>query len=327
MEKLTRDIDKLGGYLKRQGWLFANENITAVEVPGEGNMNFTLRIKTTERSFVIKQSRDYVEKFPQVAAPVERAIRESEFYSLISDHNILKWQMPKLNGVDRYNHVLNFQDLGNGVDCTYLYQKDEYLEETDLQKIMVFASTLHKSINTDVTNVRLPNRKMRKLNHEHIFIYPYIWKNGLNLDDILPGLKEIGDNLKSDDVLKYRVQKLGEMYLADGKTLLHGDYFPGSWFKTPDDIKIIDPEFCFFGRPEFEIGVTVAHLKMSSQPITLIDKALKIYMDSAPLDKDLCFQFMAIEILRRLLGLAQLPLSLDLEERKALLEEARSILV
>jgi 5-methylthioribose kinase len=36
---------------------------------------------------------------------------------------------------------------------------------------------------------------------------------------------------------------------------------------------------------------------------------------------------MAIEILRRMLGLAQLPLSLDLNEREALLEESRKILV
>ncbi len=325
MEKLTRDIDKLQAYLNRRGWLFPDENIAAVEVPGAGNMNFTLRIKTNARSFIIKQSRDYVEKYPQVAAPVERALRESEFYTLIADHDILKRQMPELKGVDRHNHVLNFQDLGNGFDFTYIYQKDEHLEETDLQKIMAFAATLHETIRTDTTHVRLANRKMRKLNHEHIFIYPY--ENRLDLDVILPGLKGIGHNFKADWTLKDRVQKLGELYLADGKTLLHGDYFPGSWFKAEDDIKIIDPEFCFFGEPEFDIGVTLAHLKMSSQSQSLIEKALKYYSNLAPLNKDLCFQFMAIEILRRLLGLAQLPLSLDLEERKALLEEARSILV
>jgi 5-methylthioribose kinase len=36
---------------------------------------------------------------------------------------------------------------------------------------------------------------------------------------------------------------------------------------------------------------------------------------------------MAVEILRRILGLAQLPLSLDLSKRKKILEEARDILV
>jgi 5-methylthioribose kinase len=66
---------------------------------------------------------------------------------------------------------------------------------------------------------------------------------------------------------------------------------------------------------------------MANQPDALVEKALKIYKDLSAIDDQLCKQFMAIEILRRILGLAQLPLNLDLKERKALLNEAQSILV
>ena len=327
MEKLTGDVDRLENYLKKQNWLLPNEKVLAVEIPGVGNMNFTLRVKTSERSFIIKQSRNYVEKYPNVSAPVERAIRESEFYTLIAGYDLLKEQMPNLNGIDVNNCVLNLEDLGKGVDYTYLYKKKETIDWADLQKIIAFAATLHKTINTDITDVRLPNRDMRKLNHEHIFIYPYLRENGLNLDDLLPGLKEIGDDFKADNALKRKVEELGKSYLEDGNTLLHGDYFPGSWLKTSNGIKIIDPEFCYFGDPEFEIGVTLAHLKMSSQSQDLIERALKSYMDLAPLDSDLCYQFMSVEILRRILGLAQLKLDLCLEERTNLLEEARGVLL
>ncbi len=327
VQQLTTEKAALESYLKGQGWLQLHENITAVEIPGAGNMNFTLRIKTRERSFIIKQSREYVEKYPQVAAPAERALREAEFYKFVSNHPVLKKQMPELNGVDTSNHVLNLEDLGNGVDYSFLYEKGKCIDEAALEKIITFVATLHNTINTNTTEETLPNREMRKLNHEHIFIYPYLKENGLNLDDILPGLLEVGDTFKADQSLKNKVQELGERYLADGKTLLHGDYFPGSWLKTADGIKIIDPEFCFFGDAEFEMGVTLAHLKMAAQPEELVKKALQTYTNLAPLDVDLCHQFMAIEMLRRILGLAQLPLSLDLEERKTLLEEARDILV
>ncbi|MGB3145382.1 MAG: phosphotransferase, partial [Maribacter sp.] len=230
-------------------------------------------------------------------------------------------------GVDSNSHVLNLEDLGDGIDYSFLYQKDKNLEEAELERIITFVATLHNNINTSTTKQRLPNREMRKLNHEHIFIYPYVKENGLNLDDILPGLRGVGEKFKDDKALQGIVQKLGNRYLSDGTTLLHGDYFPGSWLKTNEGIKIIDPEFSFFGDPEFEIGVTLAHLKMANQSQNLIDKALKMYTNLAPLDEHLCMKFIAVEVLRRILGLAQLPLTINLEQRKVLLEEAREILV
>jgi len=67
-----------------------------------------------------------------------------------------------------------------------------HLDVAELKEIITFAARLHQTINTDTSRALLPNREMRKLNHEHIFIYPYLSDNGLNLDDILLGLQEVG---------------------------------------------------------------------------------------------------------------------------------------
>ncbi len=324
---LKTDKNALQDYLKNKGWLKSNEIITDIEVPGKGNMNFTLRIKTGNRSFIIKQSRGYVEKYPQVPAPVERVLREAEFYELVGLHNHLRKQMPEVYGIDIENHVLQFEDLGTGTDYTFLYEKNKVLTEKELRPIIEFVAHLHRSINTKTTATRLANRPMRQLNHEHIFVYPYLEENGLNLDAVLIGLHEVGQRFKNDYKLKKEVTELGKRYLSDGASLLHGDYFPGSWLRTTHGFKVIDPEFCFFGDPEFEIGVALAHLKMAAQPDNLIQKAISIYKEIAPLDTILCKKFMAVELLRRILGLAQLPLALNLEKRMKLLEEAQSILV
>ena len=66
---------------------------------------------------------------------------------------------------------------------------------------------------------------------------------------------------------------------------------------------------------------------MAAQSEKIINKAIELYEEKAPLDKQLCYKYMAAELLRRILGLAQLPLTLSLEQRTHLLEEARSILV
>ena len=59
------------------------------------------------------------------------------------------------------------------------------------------------------------------------------------------------------------VRELGALYLQDGTSLLHGDYFPGSWLQTAAGVRVIDPEFCFFGPPEFDVGVLLAHLHLA----------------------------------------------------------------
>ncbi|WP_417599883.1 phosphotransferase [Owenweeksia hongkongensis] len=327
MTKLTTDKNDLQAYLKSQGWLGENETLKSTEVPGEGNMNFTLRVNTGERTFIVKQSRDFVEKYPQVAAPAERALREAEFYELISEKPELKAMMPNILGLDKENNVMVMDDLGAGSDYTHVYKKGQIIPEDELMQIMDFAADLHNGFSAKTASKVIHNRKMRELNHEHMFVYPYLDDNGLNLDDILPGLAEIEKMYKADEELKAELEKMGKLYLADEDKLLHGDYFLGSWLKTKDGVRIIDPEFCFFGPAEFEIGVTIAHLKMADQPEELIAKALAHYSAKAKLDEDLRKKFTATEILRRILGLAQLPLEIDLEKRKSLLTEARRILI
>lgn len=321
--KLTSDKKELERYLNDQDWLKSSESIESVEIPGEGNMNFTQRIKTNERSFIIKQSREFVEKYPQVAAPEERVLREAEFYSFLTGEPQLKHMTPAITGLDKKNHVLVMEDLGEAADYTFIYQTGKQIPEEELLQITEFSARLHKNITSDKHRKSLRNMEMRKLNHEHIFQYPYMQDNGLNLDDILPGLQNEAEKYKTDDTLKSALKQLGELYLQDGKSLLHGDYFPGSWLRTKDGVKIIDPEFCHFGHPEFEIGVMIAHLKMADQPEKIIQKALNTYQHSAPLDENLRKQFTAVEILRRILGLAQLPLEIGLQKRKELLEESR----
>jgi len=327
MYKLSKDLNEIQRYLEKEDWLSRSEQVEALEKPGEGNMNFTLRVKTNKRSFIIKQSRDYVEKFPQVAAPQERVLNEADFYELVENHPALKRFTPDVLEVDGENNVMALSDLGEGTDYSFLYQKGRELDWDELKEIVDFAANLHQMVKVGNTPNLITNRKMRELNHEHIFVYPFLKDNGLNLDQVLPGLAGVADELKRDEKLRVKAGKLGEIYLADGPALLHGDYFPGSWLKTSAGLKIIDPEFCFFGRPEFEIGVMIAHLKLSDQNPDLIERAVKHYNDCNKLEGGLREAFTAIEVIRRIIGLAQLPLEISLEKRTKLLQEAHQQLL
>lgn len=327
MKKLTRDKLELEDYLKDQGWLSADEKIEKIEIPGQGNMNFTLRVDTGKRSFIVKQSRNYVEKYPQVAAPADRVLSEARFYEILSRSATLKAMTPNVIGLDKTNSVMIMTDLGVSTDFSRLYRKDENIGMADLEAIVDFALDLHHSFPIEKIDNPIRNREMRFLNYEHIFVIPYLENNGINLDEVLPGMSKIAKDFKTDKVLHQAVKKIGEQYLADGSALLHGDYFPGSWLKTADGIKIIDPEFCFFGEPEYEIGVMLAHLKMADQPAEIVETVVSSYSAKAKLDKALVAKYCSTEILRRILGLAQLPLEIDLNKRKELMKEARNTLL
>jgi 5-methylthioribose kinase len=187
-------------------------------------------------------------------------------------------------------------------------------------------SELHRAFKSQTPDELFRNRAMRTLNHEHIFIYPLMEDNGFDLNNVLDGLQAAAMIYKTDEVFNDIVKKLGEVYLADGQYLLHGDYYLGSFLKTSNGVKIIDPEFCFYGRAEFDLGVLIAHLKMSEQGNEIIEEAIRNYEKAEDFDEKLFNQFIGIEIMRRIIGLAQLPLTLSLEKRVALLKEAKDLI-
>lgn len=321
------NLIELSSYLKRQNWLQANEKVEAATIPGAGNMNYTLRIHTNQRTFIIKQARPYVEKYPQIPAPTERAMIEAHYYQLTQQNPTLRAFTPQLMGKDEVNCILIMQDLGEANDYTNIYQKGQSITPEELTGLMDYLGELHQNFNTNKVELSIQNRAMRALNAEHIFNYPLLEENGFDLNTVVPGLQPIAMKYKQDAKLKAKAVTLSKFYTNDGTNLLHGDYYPGSWLKTDDGVKVIDPEFCFFGPPEFDLSVTIAHLKMAQHEEILITHLLNTYHRCDSLDQNLLNKFIGIEIIRRIIGLAQLPLGLSLEERGELLEEAYDLLM
>ena len=288
---------------------------------GEGNMNLVLRVETNLRSVILKQSKPYVRKYPQIPAPINRIVIERTYYFLIESDSVLKGFSPKVLAYFPESHLLIMEDLGIGSDFSSLYQGKTTLDPEILSGLADYLNALHGLKIEDFPD----NSAMKILNQEHIFNFPFEEENGFDLDSIQPGLQEISLIFKRDRELKKALKKLGERYLSDGNTLLQGDFYPGSWLKVEDGLKIIDPEFAFMGDKEFDLGVLFAHFDLSQQPESLKEEFLKKYKH--PFSPDLLNQYQGVEILRRLIGIAQLPVSLTLNEKKTLLEKARQFVL
>ena len=322
----TLSIESINKYLLGTNLLIQGEKVINTSVPGEGNMNLVLRLYTSKkRTLIFKKSFNYVKKYPQVSAPINRVNMEVFFYELIKNTNEVAQKTPSLLFHDKKNNVVIFEDLGDSKDYSFLYNLNEKLNEAEFNSLIDFLISLHKVPKQKYKE--LDNIEMRKLNHEHIFSFPFNVDNGFDLNLIQEGLADLALSYQKDEELKELIKLAGEKYLENGKKLLHGDFYPGSWLKTKEGIKIIDAEFAFHGCAEFDLAILVAHCKMTNQEESLLFNASARYKEHHVIDDKLVNSFVGIEIFRRLIGLAQLPLNISLNKKKELLEKAYGLVI
>ncbi|MCF8276547.1 MAG: phosphotransferase [Flavobacteriales bacterium] len=319
----VNDPNGLSAYLRNNDHLLEGERLEHLEVAGEGNMNVVLRATTDQRSIILKQSRPWVHKYPSIKAPVNRIATEFEFYRTVRENAIIRKYIPEVLCYDERNFILCLEDFGPASDFSFIYRKGALLDKRHMADMSKVVSELHFGFKDFPKNPRISNDELRKLNHAHIFDLPLNPNNGFDLDGVVPGLQHATEKFRNDAGLQKKAKELGEVYLSNnGTRLLHGDYYPGSWLNTANGFRMIDPEFSFVGPPEFELGVAIAHLKLADQPDSLIKDLFVYYHFDGRFDGTLLTKFAGMEMMRRLIGLAQLPLELDLKERLEMLDEA-----
>ncbi len=283
------DAGPIADRLRVLGWLAPDEALTGVASAGDGNLNLVLRVSAGGRSAILKQARPWVEKYPTITAPVERSAIEASFYRLVHAAPALGAFMPQLLGVDPAWHLLLLEDVGPQGEAATLYHR-ALADSTARAGLIAFLAGLHALA---VPDTAIPdNRAMLVLNHAHIFTLPFA---------------------EADRDLADTASRLGDRYLQGAGRLLHGDFFPGAWVFGHEGVKVIDPEFCLFGPPEFDLGVMAAHLIVAGDPSDAPDNLAAAYRSAGggAVDAVLIGRFAGIELWRRLHGVAPLPVPID----------------
>ena len=316
---IRSSLSEIEKYLKKELNIFSSdEQIHNIEVPGEGNMNVVLRVETNKKSFILKQSRPYVNKYPNIKNSEKRIIVEDQFYELIIKSEIQKFFPKKIDFIKK-DLILLIEDLGQCRDMSYLYSSKN-MNLDHFNSLIYILESIHKT----KVNSFPSNYSLKELNHEHIFVLPF-QKNDFQLDDIQSGLKKLSTYITNDSNINDVVKRIGDMYLKVGNTLLHGDYYPGSWMQKDDNVYVIDPEFSHLGFKEFDLGVMAAHLTMITESEDYLNKIIKAYSEN--IDKSIFYKVSGIEIIRRIIGLAQLPLDMSLNAKEKLLNIAKKMIL
>ena len=93
---------------------------------------------------------------------------------------------------------------------------------------------------------------------------------------------------------------------------------------------MIDPEFGFCGDAEYDLGVLAAHLLLAGEAAERAEAILASYQPADPAvhSAALARRYAGVEIMRRLIGVAQIPtLQADLTRKTALLTLSRRLVL
>ena len=324
----TADAGSLTEALRALDWIGGDAVVCSVEPAGDGNMNVVRRLGISNdsashsASLILKQSLDCVAKYPDIAAPADRIAVEAEFYRAVAGCADVAGHMPRVVGFAGAQRLLALEDAGNGRDFTRWYARPDPVATAERvpTPLAHWLAALHAlPVDADCPD----NLAMRQLNHAHIFDVPFAPDNGVALDE---RLAERTTLLRADAALMATVRQLGERYLSTApdpaNVRLHGDFYPGSWIERgTSDVVVLDVEFSFAGPAEFDLGVLAAHLAFCGYDPTVTEHAFACY--GRPFDRALADAFAGVEVLRRLLGVAQLPLVADTDTRLGWIDNAR----
>ena len=300
-----------------------NKSVAKISIAGDGNMNFTLRLIFDDNTSIIaKQSPPYCARFPDIPAPEDRIFSEMKYYQLLDDNQFLSKHSPELLGIDQQTRIAYISDLGHATDFEYLYKQDEKLDKPVCEKLIQYLVELHKL--QIPPSIEFENLEMRNLNHAYIFHLPFLDEKGpIDLDQVTEGLTDEVNKLVLDQELRSAAKDLGNLYYKKTRTLVHGDYYPMSWINTEKGLFIIDPEFGFLGLPEIDLGVFLAHMLLSNNFDVAYTALRKIY---GPCDYQRVAKFCAVEVIRRITYVSQLPIINSLPFKKELLLASAEVL-
>ena len=106
-----------------------------------------------------------------------------------------------------------------------------------------------------------PNTALCKITEDLVFTDPYReaplnrWTR--------PWLDAQKQAFERDSALKVAAQARKYQFMTSAQALIHGDLHTGSIMVTPEDTRVIDPEFAFIGPIGFDVGAVIGNLLLA----------------------------------------------------------------
>jgi len=248
----------------------ASDELDAIEI-GDGNINYVFKVwsKKDGRSVIIKQA-DKVLRSSGRPLDIYRNKIEASILQL--ENKLAPRYVPEVYYYDEIMAATSMEDVS-----AYGNLRKEIMSNHVYSHLAENISTFLVNSLLPTTDVVMDAQEKKKnvrfyINPELCFIsedlvftepYYYFWFER-NKNIIFPGNEEfVREFLYEDEELHAEVAMLRNNFCNNAQALVHGDLHSGSIFANADGIKVLDPEFAFYGPMGYDIGNVIGNLFFS----------------------------------------------------------------
>ena len=263
-EHFLLDCDEVLSYVKEKKLFSENSDLTAKEI-GDGNINYIFKVedKINGKSIVLKQADKLLRSSGR---PLDLSRSKIEANILKIENDLAPNFVPKVYLYDEIMCVLAMEDISEykNLRTELLAGKifpnlanniSEFLSKTLLLTTDLFMNKFEKKKNVK----EFINPELCDISECLVFTEPY--DNNKNRNIITPGNEEFVEKfLYENEDLHFAILKLREKFMNYSQSLIHGDLHSGSIFINEKGIKIIDPEFSFYGPMAYDVGNVIGNL-------------------------------------------------------------------
>ena len=265
------DVDTVLAYAKDQPELASHvpdaSPITTREI-GDGNLNLVFVLETEAGSgIIVKQALPYL-RVAGESWPLTRDRMRFEIQALKLYHRQVTGLVPEVFHANPSMSLVAMEFLKEHRVLRDALTDGE-LPVSLSAAIGRFMATTH-FLNSDLhlegeakkaRQVEFSNPHLCRLQEDFVFTNPFM-ESPENDSSGLPDAWVA--SLRSDPALKTSVLRTKTDYLTHAQTLLHGDLHTGSIMAAGDDVRVIDPEFAFYGPAAYDVGTFLAHLAIAA---------------------------------------------------------------
>lgn len=259
------DVEEVKRYVTSKLPYFQKDEVLQAEEIGDGNINYVFRVwnPDTGKSIIIKQADQYLRSSGR-PLDVYRNKIEAEILKL--EGTLAEGFVPKVYAYDETMCVLAMEDIS-----AYKNMRKELMEghifphfaeniAEFLARILLPTTDLVLDRAVKKDNVKLfLNKELCDITEDLVLTEPY--DNYKNRNIVVEENKEfVKEFLYENDLLKADVAQLRDRFMNHAQALVHGDLHSGSIFINENGIKIIDPEFAFYGPMGYDIGNVIGNL-------------------------------------------------------------------
>ncbi|MET3926773.1 S-methyl-5-thioribose kinase [Devosia sp. 2618] len=269
-EALTTDTlpVRLGTLPTLQDRIGADSTHWKVREVGDGNLNLVFIVEGDNGTAIVKQALPYVrlvgDSWP---LPLKRSF--FEYNALIRQEARHPGSTPQILHFDADQALIVMEFLS-----PHIILRRALIEGQQLPKIandlgLFLARTLFRGSDLSMTArarkddlaLFADNAEVCDITEALVFSEPYF--DAPRNRHTSPQLDGIVAQLRADRDLKVEAQRLKHLFAANAETMLHGDLHSGSVMVTPDETRVIDPEFAFYGPMAFDVGMLLANFWMA----------------------------------------------------------------